>query len=94
MEINNQDRYRKPDDVLVQELDGEAVLLSLGHEFYYGLDEVGFRMYQLITSSSSLEIAYEHLLGEYEVAPTQLRQDFEKLVNDLIESNLILKADA
>jgi len=92
METNNQDRYRTPDDVLVQELDGEAVLLSLGHEFYYGLDEVGFRMYQLITSSSS--IAYEHLLGEYEVAPTQLRQDFEKLVNDLIESNLILKADA
>lgn len=94
MVINNQERYIKPDDVLVQELDGEAVLLSLGHEFYYGLDEVGFRMYQIITTSDSLISAYEILLGEYEVVPTQLQQDFEKLVNDLLESNLIVKADA
>ncbi len=93
MEINNQERYRKSDDVLVQELDGEAVLLALGEGFYYGLDEVGLRMYQLITSSKSLKSAYDALLGEYEVAPAQLQQDFEKLVNDLISSDLIVKAD-
>ena len=90
----DRDRYIKPDDVLVQELAGEAVLLSLGHGFYYGLDEVGFRMYQSITTSSSLKIAYENLLREYEVAPVQLQQDFNKLVDELISSNLIIKVDA
>ena len=94
MITNKQDRYRKPEDVLVQELDGEAVLLSLGQGFYYGLDAVGLRMYQLITTSNSLESAYDVLLGEYEVTPAQLQQDFDKLVDDLISSHLIVRTYA
>ncbi len=88
------DQYVKAPDVLVQDLQGEAVLLNLANEFYYGLDEVGYRMYTLITTSSSLKAAYDVLLQEYDVEPASLQRDFEKLVKDLIDSGLIARVNA
>lgn len=93
MTYNELERYEKPRDVLVQDLEGEAVLLNLTNELYYGLDEVGYRMYTLITTSDSLKAAYEILLQEYDVDPSQLQQDFEKLMKDLVESGLIAEVN-
>lgn len=94
MSITQLDRYQKPDAVLVQELEGEAVLLNLSNELYFGLDEVGYRMYTLVTTSESLDAAYQALLQEYDVEPEQLEGDFQKLVGELITSGLIVKAAA
>src|SRR5687768_4029426 len=41
----------KGPDVLLQDLDGEAVLLNLRNGQYYGLDENSYHMYQTLTSS-------------------------------------------
>ena len=87
-------QYIKAPDVVVQDLQGEAVLLNLANEFYYGLDEVGYRMYTLITTSSSLKAAYDVLLQEYDVEPASLQRDFEKLVKDLLDSGLIVRVNA
>ena len=38
-----------PDDVLFQELNGEAVILDLASERYFGLDGVGTRFWELIS---------------------------------------------
>jgi hypothetical protein len=35
-----------PDDVLMRELDGESIILDLATKNYYGLDDVGARMWQ------------------------------------------------
>lgn len=94
MAINQLDRYQKPDAVLVQELEGEAVLLNLANELYFGLDEVGYRMYSLVTTCESLGAAYQVLRQEYDVEPEQLERDFQKLVEELIASGLIVKATA
>lgn len=94
MILDQREKYIKADAVLVQELDGEAVLLNLKNEMYYGLDEVGYRMYTLITTSPSLQEAYQALLQEYEVEPEQLKQDFDNLIADLIASGLIVKGNA
>ncbi len=42
-------------DVLVQELAGEAVLLNLKTEQYFGLDAVGARMWQSLVSEPSIQ---------------------------------------
>lgn len=86
-------QYIKAPDVLVQDLEGEAVLLNLANELYFGLDEVGYRMYSLITTSPSLHAAYQALSDEYDVEPAQLQQDFDKLVSELIAADLITKVD-
>ena len=40
-----------PEDVLVQQVEGQSALLHLGSEQYFGLDEVGTRMWEAITTA-------------------------------------------
>ena len=78
-----------PDGVLVRELAGESVLLNLETESYFGLDEVGSRMWTVLTESPSVEFAFETLAAEYEVEPEQLRSDLETYIQKLIELGLL-----
>jgi hypothetical protein len=76
-------------DVLIQELDGQAVLLHLDGGRYFGLDEVGTRMWQVLAESPSIQAAYERLLAEFEVEPEQLRQDLEEWITELTRQGLV-----
>ena len=58
-----------PESVLVRELSGEAVLLNLGSGMYFGLEEIGYRMWTVLTTSECIGVAYEQLSTEYEVSP-------------------------
>ena len=80
----------KAPDVLLQDLEGEAVLLNLKNGQYYGLDENSFNMYKILTSSSSVQAAYEALVREYEVAPERLRADLDQFLSHLIENGLVV----
>ena len=79
-------------DVLHQELDGETVLLNLANESYFGLDEVGTRIWQVLAETSSLPDVVTRLLTEYDVTPEQLREDVERLVAQLSEAGLVSTA--
>jgi len=76
-------------DVLVSDAGGESVLLNLKSEQYFGLDEVGTRMWHAVTGSPSLQAAYERLLAEYEVKPDVLRRDLSEWVEKLVEHGLL-----
>lgn len=80
----------KAPEVLLQDLEGEAVLLNLKNGQYYGLDENSFNMYRILTSSSSVQAAYEALVREYEVEPERLRADLDQFVGHLIENGLVI----
>ena len=82
----------KAPDVLLQDLEGEAVLLNLKNGQYYGLDENSFHMYKILTSSSSVQAAYEALVQEYEVEPTRLRADLDQFLAHLVENGLVVCA--
>ena len=78
-----------PDTTLIQESSGEAVILSLASESYYGLDDTGTRMWNVLTSTDSIQKAYESLLEEYDVDDTRLRSDLEQFIADLVKNQLI-----
>jgi hypothetical protein len=82
-------RVSVPEDVLVNVLGGESVLLNLDTESYYGLDEVGTRMWQVLTESESIQEAYDQLLSEYDVEPEKLHADLSELVGELAERGLV-----
>lgn len=90
------DRAAAPKHVLVRFLDQESVLLNLETEQYFGLDETGTRMWQLVTSSPNIGVAYEELLAEYDVPPEQLRENLAELLDKLVEHGLlrVLPGDA
>jgi hypothetical protein len=82
-----------PTDVLLQDLEGEAVLLNLRNGQYYGMDENSYHMYKALTSSSSVQAAYEALLQEYEIEPSQLKLDLDKFLVRLLENGLLIYAN-
>ena len=89
MSISFSDRVKIPDDVLISKLQEESVILNLDSERYYGLDDVGTRFLSVLTSSESIEAAYETLAGEYDVDRQVLRQDLIELVENLSKQGLI-----
>ena len=90
------DRAAAPAHVLVRLLDQESVLLNLESEQYFGLDETGTRMWQVVTTSPNIDAAYQELLAEYDVQPEMLRENLNELLGRLVEHGLlqVLPADA
>ena len=82
----------KGPDVLLQDLEGEAVLLNLRNGQYYGMDENSYHMYKTLTSSPSVQAAYEALSREYEVEPARLRADLDAFLAHLLENGLLVYA--
>ena len=78
-----------PDDVIFRELDGEAIILNLATGIYFGLDEVGTRVWALATASGSLRHAVEVMAGEYDVDRQALERDVLELAGGLLEKGLI-----
>jgi hypothetical protein len=82
-------RVAVPRHVLVRALDKESVLLNLETERYFGLDEVGTRMWQILTTSPSIEEACRRLLDEYDVEDGELRENVLELLDQLLNNGLL-----
>ncbi|HEV8187295.1 MAG TPA: PqqD family protein [Pyrinomonadaceae bacterium] len=91
MTISFSDRVVVPDGVLISHLQEEAVILNLESERYFGLDDVGTRFLTVLTSSESIEAAYEALRQEYDVEPQALRADLRELVEKLVDQGLLVR---
>lgn len=71
-----------------QEVSGETVLLDLKGECYFGLDEVGTRIWQLIQEHGDLKKIHEIMLDEYHVDGEKLQRDLDDLVTKLVDAGL------
>ena len=85
-----QQRVEASPDVLFQEVGGEAVLLDLNSESYFGLNEVGTRMWQLIQEEPDLQGIFSRLAKEYEVDEGTLFKDLRDLVDEMAVAGLIV----
>jgi len=83
------DRVEVPKHVLVRFLEKESVFLNLETEQYYGLDETGTRMWQVVTAAPSIENAHAELLSEFDVAPDLLRQNLSEFLGRLVDLGLL-----
>lgn len=76
-------------ETVFRELGGEGVLLDLASGIYFGLDETGARLWQLLQAHGSLRRVFDEMLAEYDVAPEQLQADLLAFVGDLTRRNLV-----
>lgn len=76
-------------EVVFQKVGEEIVLLNLETGFYYGLNPVGSRVWELLAEEGSLRAVFEKLEKEYEVAPEDFQQDFVRLVQELMAKGLV-----
>ena len=82
-------RINIPQDVLFRDVDGEAVILNLATGKYFGLDQVGTRMWALLAQHKSIADCYRALLDEYDVTAEQLQRDLLNLIDNLVSQQLI-----
>lgn len=87
--ISLADRVVVPQHVLVRFMDRESVLLNLETERYFGLDETGTRMWQVVTAAPSVEEAVRQLQEEYDAQPEMLRSNLTELLGRLMENGLL-----
>ena len=76
-------------EVLLQEVGGEAVLLDLKSETYFGLDAVGTRVWRLVEQDGRLGSVHAAMLDEYDVEPLRLQRDLEDLIGRLADAGLV-----
>jgi len=88
-EISLNSRVRIQDDVLFQELQGEAVLLNLKTGVYLGLDAVGTRIWQLLQEDGTLSRVVEVILKEYDVTREKCGSDLLNLVSQMEQQGLL-----
>ena len=81
------------DSVMFRELEGESVILDLDSDSYFGLDQIGTKMWQAVTEADSIQAAYGVLLEEYEVEADTLRADLSELLDTPLARGLIEVAD-
>jgi hypothetical protein len=87
-------RLVTPPHVVTRQVDGELVLLNLENDYYFGLDPVGTRIWEVLSSSSSIGVGLEQLRSEFDVEGDRLRRDVERLVAKLVDDGLVeLEAD-
>lgn len=89
MAVSFTQRVNVAPDVLFRLVGEEGVLVNLNTEVYLGLNPVGTRMWNALSGASSIQAAYDELLHEYEVEPTQLRADLEEFIDQLRSQKLI-----
>jgi len=77
------------EDALSQEVNGETVILDLKSESYFGLDQVGTRIWQLLQEHNDTQPVLETMLTEYDVEPAQLKSDIDELLEKLCEAGLV-----
>ena len=77
------------DDVVFRDLSGESVLLNLSTGTYFGLNEVGTRVWALLTELPDVDRAIAALQAEFDVDPAQLDKDVRDLVQQFAAKGLL-----
>lgn len=70
-------------------LSGEAVVLNLNSGVYFGLNEVGASIWNLLQQPISIGEMRDAIVEEYEVEIAQCEQDLLSLLEDLLATGLI-----
>lgn len=78
--------------VVFRQMEDGAVLLDLESGVYFGLDEVGTRVWTLLAEHKTPDAVCAAMLAEFEVDPGVLAEDVRRLVGELQQNGLLRTA--
>jgi hypothetical protein len=74
---------------VASDLAGETVLLSMTTAHYYGLADVGARIWELVREPIRVSAICSVIRGEYDVTAERCEADVVHFLNDLASNGLI-----
>ena len=90
MALRDDQRLTTSNKVLSRVFDGDAVLLDLGSGTYFGLNEVGSRIWQSLEKGATVAELVAAVLAGFEVDEATARRDLDALLEDLSTRGLIV----
>lgn len=77
--------------ILSSRIDGEVVLMSIESDYYFCIDAVGTRVWDLMEKKPlSVNELVQLLLLEYDIDEIKCRKDVEAFINDMASKQLVL----
>lgn len=75
------------------DMGGEVAILNLNAGMYYGLDDVGARVWALVQRPKEVSEIQAIILNEYDVDPDRCERDITSLLQNLIGEGLVEVVD-
>lgn len=87
--VNLDSKITIPPEIVFRVVNGEAVILDTASSKYFGLNEVGTRMWALLSEHATVYQALERLKLEYDVDAEQLEHDLLEFANQMATRGLM-----
>jgi len=94
MNVSSAQPFALSPTVVFRQMDDGAVLLDLESGVYFGLDEVGARVWALLAERGTPAAVCAAMIDEYEVSAAALEADVLRLVGELSDKGLVRPAPA
>ena len=87
--ISNSAVISAASDVLVSEFGEELVILNLRDGVYYGLEDVGSRIWSLLQEPVTISMLRDALVEEFDVDPARSERDVRALLEEFAAHGLV-----
>jgi hypothetical protein len=78
------------DRVIVQQVEGDSVLLDIDSGEYFTLNEVGGRVWELCDGRATVDAIVQTICGEYDADPGAVAADVQALFEALAGAGLVV----
>ena len=86
--------FSVPEHVLSRKLEDEMVLLNLDSGEYFGLNDTGTRVWELLVAGHGTDEVVDRLIEEFEVAAEEASAHVASLCSELVEAGLLAEEGA
>ena len=89
--FEDRQRFILSPEVYRQAIDNETVLLDMDSQSYYGLNDVGGELLDILENGADLQGILDRLLKLYDVEKKILKHDVIGLLEELIATGIVQK---
>lgn len=83
-------KYQLSSQQIASKVAGETVILNYGKGAYYGLDEVGVKIWDTLEKGpQTIDTLCDAVIGEYHIDEDTCKSDIDTLLKDLISEGLV-----
>jgi len=76
-------------DLIHANIDNETMLMSLSNGEYYGMNDIGSKIWELLENSMSVAELISELTNIYELTAKQCEQDIQPFLTSLHDKDII-----
>jgi len=76
-------------EMIFSDMDGETVMMSIDNGEYYGLNQVGSTIWELLEKPITVKTMVSELMNKFNVSQKQCEEDVLLFLNTLYEKKLV-----